>query len=58
MAQRLTQLEVRLATSEQDALKLRAHNADLERDLVGLIELKLALAEARNELAEARGAVQ
>ena len=36
----------------------RPHTADLEHDLVDLIELKLALAEARNELAERRGSIR
>ena len=36
----------------------RPHTADLEHDLMELIELKLALAEARNELAERRGSIR
>ena len=55
VAQRLTQLEVRLAASEQTTATLREHNAHLERDVVALIEARMELAEAKEIIEQLQG---
>ncbi len=47
VAQRLTQLEVKLADAEGDATRLRERNEVLERDCEEMIDLKLEIAEAK-----------
>ena len=52
VAQKSTQLEVRLADAQLEAARLRATNADLQKDVEAMIALKLKLAEAEATLAE------
>ena len=52
VAQKAPQLEVRLADAQPEAARLRATNADLQKDVEAMIALKLKLAEAEATLAE------
>ena len=52
VAQKSTQLEVRLADAQREAAQLRATNAALQQDVEAMIALKLRLAEAEAALEE------